>query len=145
MSSQPDQQITKQLPEDLARFRDSYAELFGEVPPLPKAKFEFSPDVDPEGLRLAEQYRAHNFYNKVFDAKITQLMIFGMLLATSTKAAEHHAQAARRAGASWEELHAVAELASAVVSLGPLNQGSAMLNELRNKEQGDSQNSQSGK
>lgn len=40
-----------QLPQDLAAFRDSYAELFGSVPPLPAAKFEFSGNIDPEALR----------------------------------------------------------------------------------------------
>lgn len=124
----------KPLPADLEAFRKSYAEMFGEVPPLPEAKFEFSSEIDPQALRLAEQYRAHAFYNKTLGAKTTQLMLFAMLLATGTEAAKHHAQAARRAGASWQELHAAAELASAVVSLGPLNQGSAMLNELRNKD-----------
>jgi hypothetical protein len=33
---------SNQLPADLVAFRDSYAELFGSVPPLPSAKFEFS-------------------------------------------------------------------------------------------------------
>lgn len=31
-----------QLPPDLARFRETYAELFGSVPELPEGKFEFS-------------------------------------------------------------------------------------------------------
>lgn len=57
-----------------------------------------------------------------------------MLLSNGTGAARYHALAARRAGASWKELHKVAELASAVASLGPLNNGSAILNELRTDE-----------
>ncbi|MBD2772237.1 carboxymuconolactone decarboxylase family protein [Iningainema tapete] len=123
-----------QLPSDLAVFRNSYAELFGSVPPLPAAKFEFSGDVDPEALRLAEQLRAHAFYSDIFDTKTTQLMLFGMLLTSGAGAAKFHAIAARKAGATWEELHKVAELASAVVALGPLNNGSAILNELRTDE-----------
>lgn len=122
------------LPPDLAAFGDSYAELFGEVPPLPKAKFEFSSQIDPEGLRLAEQFRAHAFYNKTFDTKTTQLMLFGMLLVMGVPAAKHHAIAARRAGATWQELHAITELASAAMALGPFNNGSAILNELRHQE-----------
>jgi len=127
------------LPADLAAFGDSYAELFGEVPPLPKAKFEFSSEIDPEGLRLAEQFRAHAFYNKTFDTKTTQLMLFGMLLVMGIPAARDRAHAARRAGASWQELHQVTELASAVIALGPFNNGSAILNELRKQEEGHNQ------
>lgn len=122
------------LPPDLAAFRDSYATLFGSVPPLPAAKFEFSSDIDPEALRLAEQLRAHAFDSDVFDTKTTQLILFGMLLSQGVGAAKFHAIAARRAGATWEELHKVMELAAAVAALAPFNNGSALLNELRANE-----------
>ena len=125
---------TNSLPKDLADFENSYAEMFGEVPPLPKAKFEFSSDVDPEALRIAEQLRAHAFYNDVFDMKTTQLMLFAMLVVGGVGAAKHHAMAARKAGASWQELHKTVELATAVAALGPMNKGSALLNELRKTE-----------
>ncbi|MBW4616391.1 MAG: carboxymuconolactone decarboxylase family protein [Desmonostoc vinosum HA7617-LM4] len=121
---------THSLSPDLAAFRDSYASLFGSVPPLPAAKFEFSSDVDPEALRLAEQLRAHAFNSEIFDTKTTQLILFGILLAQGSPAARFHAIASRRAGATWEELHKVMELAAAVAALGPFNNGSALLNEL---------------
>ena len=124
----------KDLPADLVKFRDSYVELFGVLPPLPSAKFEFSGEVNPEFLRLSEQLRAHAFYSEVFDIKTTHLILFGMLLIEHNAAAQMHAIAARRAGASWEELHKVMELASATKSLGPANQGSAMLKTVRDKE-----------
>jgi alkylhydroperoxidase/carboxymuconolactone decarboxylase family protein YurZ len=127
----------KPLPEDLVKFRDSYVKLFGTLPPLPAARFAFSGEVNPEFLRVAEEMRGQAFYNKVFDLKTTQLMLFGMLLVEHNQiAAQAHAAAARRAGASWEELHAVVELASATGALYPFNQGSALLNGLREKEQG---------
>jgi hypothetical protein len=47
-----------------------------------------------------------------------------------------HALAAHRAGATWEQLHKVVELASATKSLGPANQGAAMLKSLRDNEPG---------
>jgi alkylhydroperoxidase/carboxymuconolactone decarboxylase family protein YurZ len=129
----------KKLPEDLAKFRDSYADMFGTLPPLPAGRFAFSGDTDPEALRLWEQLRARAFYNDVFDMKTTQLILFGMLLVEHNAiAAQAHAGAARRAGASWEELHKVVELASATGALYPANQGSALLNGLRDKEQGGS-------
>lgn len=125
---------TMKMPADLAKYRDSYVELFGTLPPLPAARFEFSGEVNPEFLRRAEALRAHAFYSDVFDTKTTQLMLFGMLLVEHNQAAQFHADAARRAGASWEELHKVIELASATKSLGPANQGSAMLKSLRDRE-----------
>ena len=124
------------LPPDLAAFRDSYAALFGAVPPLPAAKFAFSGAVDPDALRLSEQARAHAFYSDVFDVKTTNLLVFGMLLAQESPAAHFHALAARRAGATWEELHKVAELASVVQSLGPLNGGAALLKKIKEEEEG---------
>jgi alkylhydroperoxidase/carboxymuconolactone decarboxylase family protein YurZ len=123
------------LDEELTRFRQSYVELFGMVPPLPAARFEFSGDINPEFLRLSERLRAHAFYSDVFDVKTTNLILFGMLLVEHNPAAQMHALAARRAGATWQELHKVIELAAATKSLGPANQGSSMLKSLRDKEQ----------
>jgi len=125
-----------ELPDDLKKFRDSYVELFGSLPPLPAARFEFSGAVNPEFLRLAEKLRAHTFYSDVFDLKTTHLILFGMLLVEHNAAAQMHALAARRAGASWQELHKVVELASTTGALGPANQGSAMLKTLHDKEGG---------
>ena len=124
----------RELAADLAQFRETYVEMFGMLPPLPAARFAFSGEVAPEFLRLAERLRAHAFYSEVFDARTTQLILFGMLLVEHNPAAQMHALAARRAGATWEELHKVVELAAATKSLGPANQGSAMLKALHDKE-----------
>ena len=126
----------QKLPDDLATLRDSYVDLFGSLPALPAARFAFSGEVDPQALRLVEQLRAHAFYSEVFDVKTTNLMLFGMLLIEHHPAAQMHALAARRAGASWQELHKVVELASATGALAPANQGSALLKALRDKESG---------
>jgi hypothetical protein len=124
------------LPDDLVAFRDSYVALFGALPALPSARFEFSGETDPQALRLIEQLRAHAFHSDVFDIKTTNLMLFGMLLVEHHPAAQMHALAARRAGASWLELHKVVELASATGALAPANQGGALLKTLRDKEGG---------
>jgi 4-carboxymuconolactone decarboxylase len=123
-----------ELASDLAQFRDSYVDLFGSLPPLPAARFEFSGEINPEFLRRAEQLRAHVFSSDVFDIKTTHLILFGMLLVERNAAAQMHALAARRAGANWQELHKVVELASITGALGPANQGSTMLKMLRDKE-----------
>ena len=129
----------KELDPELVKFRDSYVEMFGHLPPLPGGRFAFSGDMDPEFLRDAERLRAKAFYNKTFDMKTTQLILFGMLLVEHNQiGAQAHASAARRAGATWEELHTVVELASTTGALAPLNQGGALLNGMREKEQGGS-------
>jgi alkylhydroperoxidase/carboxymuconolactone decarboxylase family protein YurZ len=121
----------KELSADLIKFRDSYVELFGTLPPLPAARFEFSGEVNPEFLRLAEQFRAHAFYSDVFDIKTTHLILFGMLLVEHNPAAQMHAIAARRAGASWQELHKVLELA-ATTKAAPCSKPCATKNRARN-------------
>src|SRR3981189_99140 len=126
----------KDVRDDLVAFRDSYVALFGALPALPAARFEFSGETDPQALRLLEQLRAHAFYSDVFDTKTTNLILFGMLLVEHHPAAQMHALAARRAGASWTELHKVVELASATGALAPANQGGALLKTLRDKEEG---------
>jgi alkylhydroperoxidase/carboxymuconolactone decarboxylase family protein YurZ len=129
----------KELDPELVKFRDSYVEMFGSLPPLPGGRFAFSGDMNPEFLRDAERMRSKAFYNKTFDMKTTQLILFGMLLVEHNQiAAQARASAARRAGASWEELHTVVELASATGALYPFNQGSALLNGMREKETGGS-------
>lgn len=125
----------KDFPEDIAKYRDTYVELFGTFPPLPSARFDFSSDVNPEFLRISEKLRAGAFYSKHIDVKTTQLILFGMLLAEHNPVgAQAHAAAARRAGASWEELHTVMELAATTGALWAANNGGAMLKTLRDKE-----------
>jgi alkylhydroperoxidase/carboxymuconolactone decarboxylase family protein YurZ len=129
----------KPLPPDIAKYRDTYVDLFGSFPPLPAARFEFSNEINPEFLRVSEQLRAGAFYSKHIDVKTTQLILFGMLLAEHNPVgAAAHAQASRRAGASWEELHTVMELAAATGALWAANNGGSMLKALRDKEQGGS-------
>ena len=128
---------SKDTEAELKKFRDSYVELFGTLPALPAGRFAFSGEMNPEFLRTAEELRAHAFYNKTFDMKTTQLILFGMLLVEHNQiAAQQHALAARKAGATWQELHTVMELATATGALYPFNQGSALLNTLREKEDG---------
>lgn len=133
-SAGSEKDISGDLPDDLAKFRDSYVALFGTLPALPAARFKFSGEIDPQALRLVEELRAHAFYSDVFDVKTANLILFGMLLVEHHPAAQMHALAARRAGASWRELHKVVELASATGALAPANQGAALLQALREKE-----------
>ena len=68
--------------------------------------------LDPTLLDMQEKMREHAMYPKCFDVKTAQLMLFGMLLMDLSDAAQLHGIAARRAGASFEELQAVVSLCS---------------------------------
>src|SRR5262245_65772030 len=92
---------------ELADLRAPYETLIGVVPPRIMARTDLLARLDPELLRLEEAARLRAMYPSCFDVKTSQLMLFGILLALMGAAARLHAIAARRAGASWEELSAV--------------------------------------
>src|SRR5262245_53394978 len=112
---------------ELAAIRAPYETLIGFVPPRIMARTDLLARVDPELLRLEEQTRLRAMYPPCFDVKTSQLMLFGILLALMGDAARLHAIAARRAGASWEELHAVVGLAYLFRGLPAANLGAEIL------------------
>ena len=118
----------RQLGEaELAALRAPYTELIGFVPPRIQARTELGSRLDPELLRLQEAARLRAMNPACFDVKTSQLMLFGILLALMGDAARLHAIAARRAGASWEELHAVVGLAYLFRGMPAANLGAEVL------------------
>ena len=77
--------------------------------------------------RLTASYL--RFYHAMF-----QLMLFGMLLMDMSDAAQLHAIAARRAGASWEELQAVISLCFLFRGLPAANRGAEILANIAKRE-----------
>jgi alkylhydroperoxidase/carboxymuconolactone decarboxylase family protein YurZ len=120
----PARQITD---AELAALRAPYEELIGFVPPRIMARSELGARIDPELLRLQEAARTRAMYPACFDVKTSQLMLFGILLALMGDAARLHAVAARRAGASWEELHAVIGFAYLFRGLPAANLGAEIV------------------
>lgn len=96
---------------ELAGLEARYRDLLGYVSPRIHDRLQKGGELAPDLVRLQEALRDQAMFNPCFDAKTTQLMLFGMLLVLSADAAKTHGWAAYRAGASWEELHAVAGLA----------------------------------
>ncbi len=127
----PPRQMTD---EEVEQLRSVYVDLIGFVPPRIQARTDLLSRVDPEGLRLQEELRRHFMYPKCFDVKTSQLMLFGMLLINLQDAAKLHAIAARRAGATWEELAAVVGLAFLFRGLSAANYGSQILMEIAQAE-----------
>jgi len=119
---------------ELAALRLPYQELIGFVPPRIQARTELGARLDPELLQLQEAVRMRAMYPACFDVKTAQLMLFGILLALMGDAARLHAIAARRAGASWEELHAVVGLAYLFRGMPAANLGAEVLLKLAEAE-----------
>ena len=111
-----------------------YAELIGFVPPRIEARMAVTGALDPALLDLQEKMREHAMYPKCFDVKTAQLMLFGMLLMDSSDAAVLHGIAARRAGASWEEMQAVVNLCFLFRGLSAANRGAETLANIAKRE-----------
>jgi len=111
-----------------------YKALLGFVPPRIQSRFAVTGALDPEMLDLQEKARTHAMYHKCFDQKTVQLMIFGMLLMDMNDAATTHGVAARRAGASWEELQAMISMCYLFRGLPAANRGADILAELVKRE-----------
>ncbi len=123
----PERQIAD---EQVEAYRAFYTELIGFVPPRIQARTDLLARVDPELLDMQEELRRHCMYPKCFDVKTTQLMLFGMLLMNLQDAAKLHATAAYRAGATFEELSAVVNLAFLFRGLSAANYGAEILQSL---------------
>lgn len=112
---------------EVEAYRRVYEELIGFVPPRIQARTDLLARLDPELLAMQEDVRKHAMYPSCFDTKTAQLMLFGMLLMTLSDATRLHAIAARRAGASWEELSAVVGLAFLFRGLPAANLGAQII------------------
>lgn len=123
-----------------------YKELIGFVPPRIEARINVTGALDPELLDMQERMRAHAMYPKCFDVKTAQLMLFGMLLMDMNDAAPLHGIAARRAGATWEEMQAVVSLAFLFRGLSAANRGAELLANIAKREaEGESAAQEPGK
>lgn len=111
-----------------------YQDLVGFLPPRIEARLNVTGALDPKLLELQEAIREHAMYPKCFDVKTAQLMLFGMLLMDMSDAAVLHGMAARKAGASWEEMQAVVSLCFLFRGLSAANRGAEMLANLARRE-----------
>lgn len=114
---------------------EAYRGLLGFVPPRIEARIQVTGALDPTMLDLQEKVRAHGMYPKCFDVKTSQLMLFGMLLMDLNDAAQLHGIAARRAGATWEELQGVINLCFLFRGLSAANRGAEILANIAKREE----------
>jgi hypothetical protein len=136
MAKQSKRKIGKQaFTAEIERFRKTYVKTFGAMPPSPGNRFAFSGEVNPEYLVLMERLRGHAMYSEVFDNKMSQMILFAVMLGEHNfDGAAAHAAAARSYGATWEQLHKVVELAATSVMVWRSNRGTGMLKAIRDKE-----------
>ncbi len=111
-----------------------YEELVGFLPPRIEARMLVTGALDPKMLGLQEQMREHGMYPSCFDVKTSQLMLFGMLLMDLSDAAVLHGIAARKAGATWEEMQAVINLCFLFRGLSAANRGAEVLANICDRE-----------
>ena len=117
-------------------YKASYLELFGEMPEVPGKRFEDLAEISPDFVEAFERLRAVGFYSEVFDTKTTQLIAFAHLLRAGHFAAYWHARAARRAGASWQELVKVVEIGvSTDGGMQVINDGIKVIERLRQEDE----------
>ena len=127
----PERQIDDSTVEE---YRDFYTGLIGFVPPRIQARTDLLARLDPDLLKMQEEVRARAMYPECFDVKTAQLMLFGMLLVLLSDATRLHAIAARRAGATWEEMSAVVNLAFLFRGLPAANLGAQIIQEIARSE-----------
>ena len=129
---------------NVERYARIYSELIGFLPPKIEARLPLSEELDPELLELQERVREKAMYPDCFDVKTTQLMLWGILLAQVGQGARWHGIAARRAGASWEELHAVAALAYLFRGLPAMNLAAEIIGDMREDDPAGADKADSG-
>jgi 4-carboxymuconolactone decarboxylase len=113
---------------------ESYRRMIGFMPPRVEARLNVTGALDPDVLALQEDLRDRALNPACFDAKAVQLLTFGILLVELSDAAVMHGCAARRAGATWEELQAVINLCAAFRGLPAANRGAEMLVKVAQRE-----------
>ncbi len=120
--------------EEIEEVRKIYVDLLGFVPPRIEARTDLLGRLDPEFLSLQEEVRKRGMYPEAFDTKTVQLMLFGMLLLSLRDAARIHGIAARRAGATWEEMQAVVNLTYLYGGLSAANIGAQFIQQIAEME-----------
>lgn len=105
----------------------SYLEMLGFLPPRVQARLSVTGALDAELIALQENIRSHAMATPHLEPKMVQLILFGMLLIDGNDAVQTHGIAARRAGASWDELQAVVSLCFLFRGLPAANRGADTL------------------
>jgi 4-carboxymuconolactone decarboxylase len=114
---------------DITTIENGYRDLIGAVPPSIAERIRIAGVTGRnKSIIRIEELRAQLIMENPLGPKTAQLVHFAQLLAIGEeKAAELHANAAHKAGASLEELVGVVELALITVGMPAYSRGVAIL------------------
>ncbi|EMS71445.1 carboxymuconolactone decarboxylase family protein [Ruminiclostridium cellobioparum] len=115
--------------------KEPYEKLFGFTPELTEKRHNFSAEVMPEILEIHEVFRKKCMNSNILDEKVSQMILFAILSSHMRNGARVHAISSRRLGATWEELHSVANLVFLFSGLSAMNFSISILSDLRNEEE----------
>ena len=108
--------------------KELYGNIVGHVPPEITARIMVGLEADPKLTHMFEDIRLHIMQPDALDAKTVQLLLFGMMSAKLVSApTQYHAVAAKMAGATKEELYAVAGLALLAGGMRSYNEAGAAI------------------
>jgi alkylhydroperoxidase/carboxymuconolactone decarboxylase family protein YurZ len=113
---------------------ESYREMFGFVPGFVEVRQAEQGALHPEFVDALERLRLVTFANPALDDVTKQLIAFAVLVSHIRPAALNHAVGARRAGATWEQINAAAEIGAMLGALGPGNRVGELLRDARAQE-----------
>lgn len=130
---------TEDLPPKLQKFVEPYyIEPFGEMPPIPKDRLERGATLAPDLTLAAEEARKSALFSGIFDEKTAQLFVIAIMAGSGSPGLPWHIRAARRYGASWDELYKVVEIAYFFKGFGALQEGGRVIGELWKTENSNS-------
>jgi len=114
-------------PPTLDDLKRRYEDMIGFTPPKIAKRLQLGMRVDPEVTTALEDWRIAALTPEALDQKTVQIMSFAILLTQTSEAAGNHARAAIRAGATLEELHAAAAIATLFRGVAAFNLAGELL------------------
>ena len=100
------------LPDEYQEIVEKYYyEPYGELPPVLASRIAVGAKLAPEFNLSVETVRANALFSDVLDRKTTNLIVLGILAGAGTPGCYLHVKAARKYGATWEEIFKTAEIA----------------------------------
>lgn len=108
--------------------KELYENIVGHMPPEIADRIRVGLEADPKLTEMFEDIRLHIMKPDALDEKTVQLLLFGMMSARLiSDPIRYHAVAAKMAGASKEELYAVAGIALLAGGMRSYNEAGAAI------------------
>lgn len=113
-----------------------YVAPFGTMPPIPGERLETGAEIAPAYTLACEEARKSALFSDVFDDKTAQLFAVAIMAGTGSPGLIWHVRAARRYGATWEELYKAVEIAGFFKGFMATQEGGVAIGKLWKEESG---------